>query len=72
MARKANPNDLHKLNRAIYQNQGQKSGFFARRFGWSREKTNRHLVSLNDDGYLYFEDESGRLYPFDSDDTGLT
>lgn len=68
MARKANQKDMKKLNDAIQKNQGKKSGFFARAFGWSREKANRGLVSLNDNGYLYYEDDDGGLFPFDKDD----
>lgn len=67
MARKANQEDLERLDEAIHENPGQRSGFFARTFGWSREKAARHLVSLNDEGHLYYEDEKGGLFPFRSD-----
>ena len=68
MARKANKEDMKKLDQAIQQKKGKKSGFFARKLGWSREKTNRNLTSLNDAGYLYYEDDEGGLYPFDEND----
>lgn len=65
MARRANTRELRKLDEAIVSQPGQKSGFWARTFGWSREKANRHLTTLNDRGRLYYEDDQGRLYPFD-------
>lgn len=65
MARKANSRELRKLDEAIASQPGQRSGFWAQVFGWSREKTGRHLTTLNDQGRLYYEDDSGRLYPFD-------
>ncbi|MCA9925110.1 MAG: hypothetical protein KC421_22205 [Anaerolineales bacterium] len=68
MARKANKNELQRLDDAIGSQPGHKSGFWARRFGWSREKTNRHLTTLNDEGFLYFEDDRGGLHPFDPDE----
>jgi DNA-binding IclR family transcriptional regulator len=68
MARKANKQELYALDEAIGAEPGRKSGFWATLFGWSREKTNRHLTTLNDDGYLYYEDERGGLYRFDPDE----
>ena len=68
MARQPNREDMYKLNDGIHQDHGQKSGFFARVFGWSREKTARHLVSLNDEGFLFYEDDDGRLFPFNRDE----
>ncbi len=64
MARKANSRELEKLDEAIVSQPGQRSGFWAHVFGWSREKANRHLSTLNDQGYLYYEDDQGGLYPF--------
>lgn len=68
MARKADWQELQELDEAIISEPGHKSGFWARVFGWPREKANRHLTTLNDQGYLYYEDDDGRLYPFDPDD----
>lgn len=67
MARKANRNDLKNLDQAIKSQPGRRSGFWARRFGWSREKVNRHLTTLNDRNHLYWEDDNGGLHPFDPD-----
>lgn len=68
MARKANKKEIRALDEAIESQPGHKSGFLARLFGWSREKTNRHLTTLNDEGYLYFEDENGGIHPFEPDE----
>jgi len=65
MARKADSRELQELDKAIVSQPGQRSGFWAQVFGWSREKANRHLTTLNDKGYLYYEDDQGGLYPFD-------
>ena len=63
MARKANQENLNKLQEALNNNPGQKAGYIARLLGWSNEKVSRGLVSLEDDGVYYSEDR-GRLYPF--------
>lgn len=68
MARKADQDDLKKLDQAIRRQPGRKSGFWARKFNWSREKVSRHLTTLNDQGKYYFEDDRDGLYPFDTDD----
>lgn len=68
MARKANQKELDRLSREIEKRPGERSGFFARLLGCSRERINRQLVSLNDQNKLYFEDDRGGLYPFDLDD----
>lgn len=64
MARKANEGRLRKAKRSIYSNPGQKAGTYARRLGLHREAFNRILVTLNDRGVLLWEDEEGRLWPF--------
>lgn len=66
MARKADQDELKQLDEAIQVEPGNKGSFWARTFGWSREKVSRHLTTLNDEGRLYYEDENGRLYPFDN------
>ncbi len=70
MARKANNKELHQLDEAIGLQPGKRSGFWANRFGWSREKANRHLTTLNDNGRLYYEDDWGGLHYFNPDDLG--
>lgn len=68
MARKANKDELHRLDKAIKTQPGNRSGFWATIFGWSREKTNRHLTTLNDEGHLYYEDDNRGLHYFDPDE----
>lgn len=63
MARKADQEELRKLDEAISAEPGHKSGTWASLFDWSREKVNRHLATLNDQGHFYYEDDNGRLYP---------
>lgn len=65
MPRQPNKTDVSRLSRAIRQEPGRRKGFFARLFNWPREKVARYLVTLNDDGELFYEDDDGRLYPFD-------
>lgn len=64
MPRKANDKEVDQLWNALQKQPGTKSGVFARLFNWSREKVARHLVTLDDQGRLSYEDENGRLYPF--------
>lgn len=64
MARKVDQKDIRKLDEAIEKIPGRKSGYWARKFGWSRQKTTRYLTSLNDQGQFYYEDECGGLFPF--------
>lgn len=65
MARRANERELARLEQAINAHPGQRSGFFARLLGCSREKVNRQLTTLNDRGVLLYEDEGGKLYRFE-------
>lgn len=66
MARKADQEELRKLDEAINSKPGRRSGTWANFFNWSREKVNRHLATLNEQGCLYYEDEEGRIYPVKS------
>ncbi|CUS04319.2 protein of unknown function [Candidatus Promineifilum breve] len=63
MARKADQAELKQLDEAITAHPGRRSGTWAGLFKWSREKVNRHLTTLNEQGRLYYEDDEGRLYP---------
>jgi hypothetical protein len=65
MPRQANQADLHALQNAIETHPGQRAGFFSRLLNWRREEVTRRLVSLNDQGVLLWEDDHGRLWPFD-------
>lgn len=64
MSREANHQRLQQLQQAIEQNPGQRVGFFARLLGWPHETVNRELVTLNDQGVLLSEDQTGGLWPF--------
>lgn len=63
MARRADQDELQRLSEAIRREPGRKSGTWARAFNWSREKVNRHLATLDQQGQLFYEDEDGRIYP---------
>lgn len=63
MGRKADEAELRKLDEAIRATPGRRSGTWASLFKWSREKVNRHLTTLNEQGHLYYEDDEGRIYP---------
>lgn len=65
MGRKADQEELRMLDEAIRAKPGCRSGTWANLFKWSREKVNRHLTTLNQQGYLYYEDDEGRIYPVD-------
>lgn len=67
MARKADQVELRLLAEAIRSKPGRRSGTWASLLNWSREKVNRHLATLNEQGYLYYEDEKGGIYPAQSD-----
>ncbi len=67
MARKADQVELRLLDEAIQSKPGRRSGTWAGVLKWSREKVNRHLATLGEQGHLYYEDETGRIYPLKSD-----
>lgn len=67
MSKKANEQNMQALKRLVERVPGKKAGTLARLLGWSREKVTRGLVTLNDDGVLFYEDSDGRLYPFRDD-----
>lgn len=64
MPKKANEQNMQELKRMLEAAQGKKAGTLARMLGWSREKVNRGLATLNDEGVLLYEDSDGHLYPF--------
>lgn len=67
MPRKADQAHLEALREAIAAYPGERPAFFARLLNWHREEINRRLVLLNDSGVLLWEDEQGRLWPFDKE-----
>ncbi len=64
MARHADQQQLEELRQTIERSPGQCVGAIARLLNWSREKVTRGLVSLNDRGMLFYEDEHGRLWHY--------
>lgn len=68
MPRKANEQNVQELKKMLEKAPGKKSGTLARILGWSREKVNRGLVTLNDNGVLLYEDGDGHLYPYREDE----
>lgn len=48
----------------IEKNPGIRPAELARKLGVSRSTIQRRLPSLDDAGYLLYEDEEGGLYPF--------
>jgi len=66
MARKADETRLESLQQAIESHPGQRPSFFASLLGCSREAVSRMLVTLNDRGVLYYEDERNGVWPFET------
>jgi DNA-binding transcriptional ArsR family regulator len=74
----ANPNDgggtmafwskkedeREEMDRVIRQKPGIRPAELARRLGVARSTVHRRLPAMEEDGYLYSEDERGGLWPF--------
>jgi len=56
--------EYEEMDRIIRENPGIQPAELARRLGVARSTVQRRLPSLEEAGYLYSEDERGRLYPF--------
>ena len=52
------------MDQTIQENPGISLAELARRLKVSRSTITRRLPSVEDAGYLYFEDEKGGLWPF--------
>lgn len=63
MPRQADESHLQVLRQAIQAHPGERASFFSRLLNWRREEVSRRLVSLNDRGVLFWEDERGGLHP---------
>lgn len=57
-------NAYKEMDRIIRENPGIRPAELARQLGMARSTIQRRLPSLEEAGYLYSEDEQGRLYPF--------
>ncbi len=60
----AKRDEYEEMDRVIWENPGIRPAELARLLGVSRSTVQRRLPSLEEAGYLYSEDERGRLYPF--------
>lgn len=55
---------FEEMDAVIQKNPGIKPAQLARRLHVSRSTVQRRLPSMEEAGYLYSEDDRGRLYPF--------
>jgi DNA-binding IclR family transcriptional regulator len=64
MARKRNFARLQAIYETIDRHPGRRAGHVARDLSLSRSTVTRTLPSLEEEGYLLCEDDSGRLWTF--------
>lgn len=55
---------FEEMMRLIEEQPGIRPAELARRLGVSRSTIQRRLPSLEEAGYLLYEDDEGRLYPY--------
>lgn len=68
MARNADEARLSEAQEVLLTNQGEKASYYAKTLGIHRYDFNTLLVMLNDRGFYLWEDDKGRLWPFDPGD----
>ncbi len=56
--------EYKEMDRIIWENPGIRPAELAHILGVSRSTIHRRLPSLEEAGYLYYEDGQGGLYPF--------
>jgi DNA-binding MarR family transcriptional regulator len=56
--------DFEKMDELVQRNPGISLAELARQLGVERSTVTRRLPSVEDAGYLYYEDEQGGLWPF--------
>ena len=61
--RKKEP-DFDEMDQVIQQNPGVRPVEVARQMNVARSTVSRRLASMEEAGYLYYEDERGGLWPF--------
>ncbi|MEW5957530.1 MAG: winged helix-turn-helix domain-containing protein [Chloroflexota bacterium] len=59
--------EFEAMDQVIQENPGISLAELARELDVERSTVTRRLPSLDEAGYLYYEDEEGRLWPFDPD-----
>ena len=62
--RKKEP-EFDEVDRVIRQGNGVRAADIARETRTERSTVSHRLASMADAGYLYYEDDEGRLWPFD-------
>ena len=60
--------EFEEMDHIIQENPGISAAELARELDVERSTIMRRLPSLEEAGYLYYEDEEGRLWPFDVGD----
>jgi DNA-binding IclR family transcriptional regulator len=60
--------EFEEMGQIIHENPGISAAELARELDVERSTILRRLPSLEEAGYLYYEDEEGRLWPFDPDE----
>ena len=60
--------DFEEMDQLIQDNPGISAAELARELEVERSTIMRRLPSLEEAGYLYYEDEEGRLWPFVPDE----
>ncbi|MCL4298320.1 MAG: winged helix-turn-helix transcriptional regulator [Anaerolineae bacterium] len=60
--------EFEEMDHIIHENPGISAAELARELDVEPSTVMRRLPSLEEAGYLYYEDEEGRLWPFDADD----
>jgi DNA-binding IclR family transcriptional regulator len=56
--------EFDEVNKLIQQKPGIRPADLARETGTARSTISRRLASMEEAGYLYSEDEEGKLWPF--------
>jgi hypothetical protein len=69
MPRKANEGRVREAQQVIRKSPGEKSGYYANQLGMHRYDFNTLLAMLNDRHFHLWEDDDGRLWLFDPDQT---
>lgn len=57
--------EFEHTNNIIRQNPGITQAELARQLNTQRSTVSRRLPGMNEAGYLYYEDDNGRLWPFE-------
>lgn len=60
--------EFEAMDQVIQEHPGISAAELARELEVERSTVLRRLPSLEEAGYLYYEDEEGRLWPFEADD----